>query len=338
MTIEQRIALLDRLGRHLESEDEYLQAVMHRSEYHNPWFTRANQERAVQAIARHFLKKEALETWASRYPLPPQATGTTVGIVMAGNIPLVGFHDWLCVFMAGHRAQVKLSEKDAYLFPYLLKLLKSWEPFMGEQADVVERLKGYDAVIATGSDNSARYFEAYFGKHPHIIRRNRNGVAVLSGKETREELLALGDDVFSFFGLGCRNVSKLYVPEGYDFDSLLEALHEYRQIVLNEKYRHNFDYNYALYMMNKVAFKANGCVLIKEDPSPASRIACLHYESYDTLEAVERDLLARQEQIQCVMAQPGLLSHPSLPFGAAQQPSLGDYADGVDTMVFLCEL
>jgi hypothetical protein len=338
MTIERRIDLLSRLGAHLEGEDEYLRAVMHRSEYHNPWFTRDNQERAVQAIARHFLRREALEAWAARYPLSPDDTGKTVGVVMAGNIPLVGFHDWLCAFMAGHRTQVKLSEKDAYLFPYLIKLLQRWEPAISERVDIAERLKGYDAVIATGSNNSARYFEAYFGGKPNIIRRNRNGVAVLSGKETGEELLALGDDVLSFYGLGCRNIAKIYVPEGYDFDPLLEALHEYRRIVLNNKYKHNFDYNYALFIMNKIPFKANGCILIKEDASLASRIACLHYEYYASLSQTEDDLRAREEEVQCIMAQPGLLSLPTVRFGAAQTPSLDDYADGVDTMRFLCSL
>lgn len=335
MTLNERIDLLARLGRHLEGEDEYLQAVMHRTEFHNPWFTMANQAEAIQSIAHHFLQRELLEKWVSRYSVSDMPTGKIVGIVMAGNIPLVGFHDWLCVFIAGHRAQVKLSDKDSFLFPYLIKLLQSWQPAMGEWVETVEKLKDYDAVIATGSNNSARYFEAYFGKKPHIIRRNRNGVAVLTGAESPEELKQLGADVFSFYGLGCRNVAKIYVPEGYDFDPLLEALHEYRETILNDKYKHNFDYNYALFILNKVPLKANGCILLKEDPSLTSRIACLHYEYYRDLEQVSRELDMRKEEVQCVVARSGFLPQPALPFGSTQQPSLQDYADGVDTLAFL---
>lgn len=335
MNLDQRLGLLVRLGQHLRGEDEYLQAVMHRTEYNNSWFTKASQELAVQAIAEDFLEREALERWVSRYAVSDAPTGKTIGIVMAGNIPLVGFHDWLCVFMAGHRAQVKLSEKDAWLFPYLVKLMSSWEPAFSGWTETVEYLKGYDAVIATGSNNSARYFEAYFGKKPHIIRKNRNGVAVLSGQETPEELRLLGIDIFTYFGLGCRNVAKIYVPEGYDFEPLLEALHEHRQIILHEKYKHNFDYNYALFIINKEPFKANGCLLLKEDPSLASRIACLHYEYYPSPEQVAEALKRREEEVQCVVARPGVLSIPTIPFGGTQRPAVHEYADGVDTLSFL---
>ena len=338
MRLEQRIGLMARLGNHLEGEDEYLRAVMHRSEFHNPWFTRVNQELAVQSIATRFLKKELLEAWAAKYLIPDTPGPKTVGIVMAGNIPLVGFHDWLCVFMAGHRAQVKISENDAFLFPYVLKLLQSWEPEMAQWVETVERLNGFDAVIATGSNNSARYFEAYFGKKPNIIRRNRNGVAVLSGTESAEELRRLASDVFTYFGLGCRNVAKVYVREGYDFDPLLEALYEHKEIVLNDKYKNNFDYNYALFILNKVPFKANGCILLKEDELTASRIACLHYAWYKSLKEVEEELVERGVEIQCVVAQPGLLPLPTVNFGETQTPGLGDYPDGVDTMEFLIQL
>ena len=338
MKIATRIELLARLGEHLLGDDEYLRAVMHRSEFHNPWFTKPNQEFAIRSIARYFLQKDLLEDWAARYPITDPPVPKTVGIVMAGNIPLVGFHDWLCVFMAGHRAQVKLSEKDAYLFPYLLKLLESWEPEMASWVEITERLKGFDAVIATGSNNSARYFEAYFGKKPNIIRRNRNGVAVLSGKENAEELRLLGSDIFSYFGLGCRNVSKIYIPQACDLDPLLESLHEYREIVLNERYKNNFDYNYALYVINKVPFKANGCILMIEDENIASRIACLHYSFYADQKGVQRALEARQEEIQCVVAPGGLVDLPVIPFGSTQTPGLSDYPDGVDTMAFLVSL
>ena len=289
MKRSERIDALVQLGERLQQEDDYLKAIMHRTQYNNAWFTIENQEKAVRAIAEHFLEADKLNDWLARYDIPEQTDAKTVGLVMAGNIPLVGFHDWLCIFTAGHHAKVKLSDKDQYLFPYLLKLLAEIDERTASYTEMVDRLSGFDAVIATGSNNSARYFEAYFGRYPHIIRRNRHGVAVLTGEETQGELLELGKDIFQYYGLGCRNVAKLYLPKPYDFDPLLEALHEYREIVMNTKYKNNFDYNYALYTLNKAAFKANGCVMLVEEPALQSRIACLHYEQYENLEEVERD-------------------------------------------------
>ena len=338
MTLSERINLLLQLGEHLRGTDEYLDAVMHRSSYHNPWLTIENQKLAVAAIAEKMLHPEKLQAWLQRYELPEETTPLTVGIVMAGNIPLVGFHDLLCVFTAGHRALVKLSDKDPYLLPYLIKLMGRFDQRAEAYFTLSEHLRDFDAVIATGSNNSARYFEAYFGKYPNIIRRNRNAVAVLVGEESAEELHELGKDIFQYFGLGCRNVSKIYVPRGYDFDPLLEALHEYRKIVLHNKYKNNFDYNYAFYLLNKEDFKANGCILLREDASLQSRIASLHYEYYDKPEQVGREVESRQEDIQCIVAREGFLKRAVLPFGKAQQPELWDYADGVDTMQFLLKL
>jgi hypothetical protein len=338
MKRSERIDALVQLGERLQQEDDYLKAIMHRTQYNNAWFTIENQEKAVRAIAEHFLKADKLDGWLARYDIPEQTDAKTVGLVMAGNIPLVGFHDWLCIFTAGHHAKVKLSDKDQYLFPYLLKLLAEIDKRTASYTEMVDRLSGFDAVIATGSNNSARYFEAYFGRYPHIIRRNRHGVAVLTGEETQGELLELGKDIFQYYGLGCRNVAKLYLPKLYDFDPLLEALHEYREIVMNTKYKNNFDYNYALYTLNKAAFKANGCVMLVEETALQSRIACLHYEQYGTLEEVERDLKARREEIQCVVAQTDTLQRKSYAFGSAQAPELWDYADGKDTLAFLLSL
>ncbi|MCB9267224.1 MAG: acyl-CoA reductase [Lewinellaceae bacterium] len=338
MNLKSRIEVLARLGDHLRKKDEYLEALMHRASFKNAWFTIENQKEAVAAIADNLLRREKLETWLQRYEIPEETAPKTVGIVMAGNIPLVGFHDLLCVFAAGHRALVKLSEKDQYLLPYLLQLMAGFDKRAEAYFSIAEQLGGFDAVIATGSNNSARYFEAYFGKYPHIIRRNRNGVAVLSGEESPEELHELGKDVFQYFGLGCRNVSKAYVPVNYDFEPLLEALHEYRQAVLHTRYKNNFDYNYALHVLNKEKFKANGCIILREDPSLQSRIASLHYEFYDNPEEIERELENRSEEIQCVVARKGFLRRPVFPFGKAQQPELWDYPDGVDTMNFLLKL
>lgn len=338
MTLQERINVLIQLGDHLRGEDEYLDALMHRTSFNNAWFTIENQKEAIAGIAEKMLSAAKLENWLKQYNIPEKVEPKTVGIVMAGNIPLVGFHDLLCVFIAGHRALIKLSDKDQYILPYLIKLMEGFKQEAAAYFSIVGRLQGFDAVIATGSNNSARYFEAYFGKYPHIIRRNRNGIAVLSGEETAEELHELGKDVFRYFGLGCRNVSKAYVPRGYDFEPLLEALHEYRQIVLHNKYKNNFDYNYALHTLNKEGFKANGCILLREDPSLQSRIASLHYEFYDSPESIEKEIDSRKEEIQCIVSRPGLLKHPSVPFGKAQKPELWDYADGVDTMDFLLKI
>lgn len=338
MILAQRIATLAHLGEKLGTENEYLEAVMHRTKHHNPWFTIENQQRAVEAIATGFLQKEKLEAWLSGYGMHEPAAPKWVGLVMAGNIPLVGFLDVLCVFAAGHRARIKLSDKDRFLLPYLIQLMTEFDEEAAAYFETVEKMSGLDAVIATGSNNSSRYFEAYFGKYPHIIRRNRNAVAVLDGSENPAELRKLGKDVFRFFGLGCRNVSKLYLPEGYDFQPLLEQLHEYRDIIRHHKYKNNFDYNLALLMMNRDVYRNNGCIILNENESIASRIAMLHYEHYAERTEVEEKLTARRDEIQCVVAKSKIADLPTVGFGEAQSPGLNDYPDGVDVMDFLLGL
>lgn len=339
MHLEDRIQLMSQLGDYLRSDDEYLSAVIKRTAFHNPWFTEENQRAALQAIGEQLLSEDKLRQWVGHYAINDSVVAKQVGLVMAGNLPLVGFHDFLCVFMAGHQAQVKLSEKDPYLFPAIVRFLGQQNENSTTYIDLVNQLKGFQAVIATGSNNSARYFEAYFGQYPHIIRKNRNGVAVLSGHESSEELTALGQDVFAYFGLGCRNVSKLYVPQDYDFTPLLEALHEYREIILHTKYKNNFDYNYALMVLNKVPYLGNGCVLLREETSLQSPIASLFYETYESTDALEAELARRKEEIQLVVAGEGHLPNTStFAFGKAQSPGLRDYADGVDTMQFLLGL
>ncbi|GAB4242784.1 MAG: acyl-CoA reductase [Saprospiraceae bacterium] len=338
MNANERIAALVSLGERLSQPDEFLEALMQRTQYNNAWFTIENQKLALGAIVQHFLQKDKLENWAAAYRLRPEGPGKTVGMVMAGNIPLVGFHDLVCTFVAGHKAQIKLSEKDQYLLPYLLKLLKEIAPGSEQYFEIVEKLQGFDAVIATGSNNTARYFEAYFGKYPHIIRRNRNAVAVLTGRETADELKELGKDIFRFFGLGCRNVSKLFLPTDYDFNALLETLHEYRDLVLHDKYKNNFDYNLALVMLNRTPYYNNGCVILQENPQTASRIAMVHYEYYDSEKEVHEKIAATREEIQCVVGNSEQLSLPDtglVPFGKSQEPGLADYPDGVDVMRFM---
>ncbi len=338
MTLRERISALSQLGEHLLQPDDYLDAIIHRSEYNNAWFTKENQRLSMEAIATEFLDKHKLEAWAAAYPIADEPALKTVGMVMAGNLPLVGFHDLVCTFVAGHKAKIKLSDKDRFLLPYLLQLLEKYAPGAAAYFEIVEQLTGFDAVIATGSNNSARYFEAYFSKYPHIIRKNRNAVAVLDGSESTDDLHLLGKDVFRFFGLGCRNVSKLYLPKGYHFAALMDALHEYSDIANHSKYRNNFDYNLALLMLNQVPCFNNGCIILTEDKAIASRIAMLHYEFYEDKNWLEMELAGRQEEIQCIVAKPQLISLPTIAFGKTQEPGLLDYPDGVDVMGFLVTL
>lgn len=335
MNLTQRISALALLGEHLLQSDDYLEAVIHRTEYNNPWFTKENQHLAIQAIATEFLDKDKLENWAAAYPILDEPPMKTIGMVMAGNLPLVGFHDIVCTFISGNKAKIKLSDKDRFLLPYLLQLLEKYAPGTGAFFEIAEQINGIDAVIATGSNNSARYFEAYFRKYPHIIRKNRNAVAVLDGTETEDDLHALGKDVFRFFGLGCRNVSKLYLPKGYHFAALMERLHDYNEIINHSKYHNNFDYNLALLMLNQVPYFNNGCIILAENKDIASRIATLHYEFYEDKTALESVLKSRSEEIQCIVAKPELLDLPTIPFGKSQKPTLFDYPDGVDVMWFL---
>lgn len=338
MTLQDRISALVQLGEHLKGKDEFLEAIMKRAEFNNGWFTIKNQQMAIDAIANEFLAKEKLETWISHYTFDENQRTQTIGLILAGNIPLVGFQDVLCVFVAGHRCQIKLSDKDKFLLPYLIKLLEKFNPACAAYFNIVEKLKDFDAIIATGSNNSARYFEAYFGKYPNIIRKNRNAVAVLKGTETAEDFVALGKDVFNYFGLGCRNVAKVYLPKGYEFTPLLEGLHEYKEIVLHSKYKNNFDYSYALMILNKVKFEANGCIIMTEHETMASGIANLFYEYYEDEEALHQKLSAEKAQIQVVVGRLDWTDLPVAGFGKAQEPTLLDYADGVDVMVFLLGL
>lgn len=343
VNLPQRLDLLAELGHFIRSGgDGELDEAIRQSYRENQWFTEENTRKALIAIASEFLDREKLSAWTAQYPIPSTDFPVkTIGLVMAGNIPLVGFQDWLCVFVAGHRAQVKLSDKDKRLLPLLVKKMGEWAKeswayteFVGEG----ERLANFDAVVATGSNNTARYFEQYFGKYPHIIRRNRNSVAVLNGLETAEDLHALGQDIFAYFGLGCRNVSKIYVPHGYQFDTLLEALHEYREIVLHNKYKNNFDYNFTLLILNNVPHLSNGCVLLTENPSLQARIASLHYEYYDDVRELDALLADKRDDIQCVVGKTKVKNFEILAFGKSQSPTLNDYPDGVDVMRFLLGL
>ena len=343
ITLKERIDLLVELGEYLQGGiDDQGNEVLQKTYQQNQWFTKENTEHALKAISGQFLSRERLEGWLKAYPgVGNSQESKTVGLIMAGNIPLVGFHDWLCVFVSGNRARIKLSDKDKFLLPWLVAKLGEWEKESFDQTYFLsegEKLGDVDAVVATGSNNSARYFQEYFGKYPNIIRKNRNGIAILTGEETEEDRMALGRDIFSYFGLGCRNVSKLYVPEDYDFKPLLDSLHKYQDILHHNKYKNNYDYNFTLYLLNKMEHHTSGCLLMREDQDIPSRIACVHYSHYSNSDELTRDLQKRKDEIQVVVGNKPVDGLSSVGFGQSQSPGLGDYADGVDVMEFLLQL
>ena len=329
MNLPQRISLLSRLGAYLLANGPAWQEAKERAEQQNSWFTRAFIDHAVGHVARRWLDRAVLEQWAAAEQLPDtQALPKRVAIVMAGNIPMVGFHDWLCVFISGHRALVKLSSKDSVLLLHLFEQLQAWAPEFSHYTELADRLNGADAYIATGSNNSSRYFSYYFGKYPHIIRKNRTAAALLTGRETPEELDALADDIHLYFGMGCRNVTKLFVPAGYDFVPLLQALKKYAHLSEFHKYKNNYDYQLALHILNKSYYMTNGTVLLVEQESLFAPISQLHYEFYEQLsDAYEK--AQRDPDLQC------LVGAGALPFGSSQHPAIDDYADGVNTLAFL---
>lgn len=329
MDTDQRIALLTQLGQYIRENGEAWHATKRLAMIQNGWFTEESIDLAAGHIADHYLQPDALRSWITNYKLTEEPK--KVGIVMAGNIPLVGFHDFLCGFLSGHRLLIKLSSKDTVLLAHLIKKLSEWDARILEQVHTAEMLKGCDAYIATGSNNTARYFEQYFGKYPSIIRRNRTSVAVLDGSETAEELRALGHDIFSYFGLGCRNVTQVCVPEGYDFKPLLQTTESWMNLNDHNKYRNNYDYHLALYLLNKVHYFDNGVLLMVENALPFSAVSVLHYRYYSNKATILEEL-RQSPDIQAIVGK------DALPFGTAQQPSLSDYADGIDTMAFLSKL
>lgn len=303
--------------------------------HYNGWFTTENVLFSLEEWGKA-LTEANLDHWVKPYTFIDQEP-KTVGIVMAGNIPLVGFHDFISVLISGHKVLIKQSSNDQKLLPILADYLIAIEPGYKELIEFTDgRFKNFDAVIATGSNNTARYFEYYFAERPSIIRKNRNSIAVLTGKETQADLRALGDDVFRYFGLGCRNVSKLYVPEGYDFDSFFKAMFPWAGLMSNAKYANNYDYNKAVYLMSEFKLLDNGFLILKEDKSFGSPIGTLFYETYSDEDSLKLTLEENKENLQCIVSK-GLLEE-EIAFGQTQHPDLRDYADGVDTLKFLQQL
>lgn len=335
MNLQQRIDLLSRLGEYIQSDNNEWQQAKEKASRENGWFIPEFIELSVRNIAMAFLQKEALIKWAAKYKLihlqAQHEKPKIVGIVMAGNIPLVGFHDMLCTFITGHKAHIKASSKDEVLIKHLVDVMATWNEGVKNLIVFSEMLKGCDAYIATGSNNSAGYFEYYFAKYPHIIRRNRTSVSILTGDETNEDLDRLADDVYLYFGLGCRNVTKLYIPEGYDFIPLLDIFRKYNYLADHHKYKNNYDYNLAILLLNKKFYMSNESLLLVEETSLFSPISQLNYEFYTDWDRLTISL-KQNENLQCIAGK------GFIPFGETQKPSLYDYADGVDTMQFLATL
>ena len=331
MKLQQRIELLEKLGFFLSENSIETEAVKQQAFIENSWFIPAFIDLQLKNICSAFLHREKLQQWASHYHLDDNVSRNNVGVVMAGNIPLVGFHDFVSVFISGHKQTIKLSSKDSVLMKYIVEKMTGWDPRVKDHITFAELLKDCDAYIATGSNNSARYFEYYFSKYPSVIRRNRTSVAVLDGNETAAELDQLADDVHLYFGLGCRNVTKLYVPSSYDFVPLLKVFEKYLYFSDHNKYRNNFDYYLSLQMMSSRFYMTNNSIVLREETSVFSPISVLNYGFYDNEESLMMQL-EMDENLQCIMG------HKGLPFGRSQCPQLMDYADGVDTMQFLLSL
>ena len=302
----------------------------------NGWFEKENVIQAINAIGES-LTAEQLNDWLSSYSIKEDAN-KAVGVIMAGNIPMVGFHDFLSVLISGNKIQAKLASNDNTLIRKIGEILVFIDSDFEDKISFVEKLENFDAVIATGSNNTARYFEQYFGKYPNIIRKNRNSVAIVNENDKAEELNALGTDIFQYFGLGCRSVSKVYFPKGYKIDTFFESiLDDFQDVTQNNKYANNYDYNKAVYLMGNNQLLDNGFLLLKEDATLASPVGVLNYEFYDSIETLSVHLKEQEENLQCIVSSKNTPIE-TFGFGEAQCPALNDYADGVDTMKFLLEL
>lgn len=332
---EQLIFAFKQLGKYLSAPNETFKAAISSASYANAWFTEAEVNKSVKALAE-MLNEGDLEKWFDKIEVA--SSPKTIGLILAGNIPLVGFHDVMCVLATGNIALIKLSSSDNKLLPFLLKQLTTFEPKLAEHIVYAEQLKGFDAVIATGSNNTSRYFEYYFGKVPNIIRKNRNSVAVITGEESEEEIALLGHDILDYFGMGCRSISKIFIPKNYNVKFLFEPLEKFQDIINHFKYNNNYDYNKSIYLVNLQAHYDNGFLLLKEDESFSSPLAVLYYETYENLDEVTAKLIAHQEQIQCIVSKTTLENLPVLAFGESQHPKLWDYADNVNTIEFLNQL
>ncbi len=343
MSLEQRIkslvAVRNILHSFLTKENQNtptyseFESALRKAENKNPWFTKKNILYALK-YWDETLSYENLSGWLARYRL--KDTPKTVGLVLAGNIPMVGFHDCLCVLLVGYKARIKLSSKDAILIPFFLNL---WKEFCEElDFEFVEKLEKINGVITTGSNNTAKYFEYYFKEIPHIIRKNRSSLAILTGNETEEELNALSKDIFTYFGLGCRNVTQILIPENYSLDNLFQSFFPYKEVINHNKYANNYDYNKAIYLMNNDQFWDNNFIILKESGALYSPIGVLYFKTYTDYEAIERFIAHNMGNIQCLVTNGNFENLFSVPLGESQNPKINEYADGVNTLDFLLSI
>lgn len=329
MELAQRLDMLVQLQAYMLGNDAQWQAAKENAYEKNGWFIPQFIELSIKNIATHLLSRAGLQQWASKYNIPNQRSPLTVGIVMPGNLPLAGFYDFLCTFVAGHRQRIKLSTNDDVLLKHLVAQMGSWNAAVHELVMFDDMLKGCDAYITTGKQN-IESLKKYLSKYPHIIHRTGSAVAILYGHETRQQLELLADDVFQYFGQGCLNITKLYVPREYDFIPLLKVFDKYGFLIDHNKYKNNYDYQLALLILNKGFYMTNGSILLTESASISSPVARLHFEYYTD----EKDVIDS-------LADPGLAQviagTNQAPFGRAQQSVVCDQG-GAATLQFLLEL
>lgn len=338
MTLQARIKAFADLGRYLSADEnqEEIELWADSASHQNNWFTIENTKKSIKAIADYYLNPTSLIQWTNLYEIPdmPQKV-KSIGVIMAGNIPAVGFHDMMTIVISGHACIVKLSAQDSFLMQTLIE--KLLEINVNLEIRIADKLNEVDALIATGSDNSAKYFEYYFKSKPHIIRRNRTSIAILNGEETEADFLNVGRDITDYYGLGCRNVSKIYVPENYDFTKFYDAIEPLGDIFYHNKYKNNYDYNKSIYLVNMMPHYDNGFMILAPSEALVSPISVIFYEEYKNEEALKNKIEENQDKIQCMVSKNSWFEK-SLNFGDAQKPKLWDYADSVDTMLFLLDL
>ena len=340
MNINRRIQLISDIGEFLKNylDENYdnnndnklveFKDVIIKAQSKNPWFTDANIKVNLTYWSKK-LTKHNINKWLSKYNLN-NTSRKNIAIIMAGNIPLVGFHDFICVFLSGHNSIIKLSNSDSCIIPFLTDLMK----LPSERIVYSDSfLKDYDGVIATGSDNTSRYFDYYFKNKRSIIRKNRNSIAILNGEESDDDLKSLSQDIFTYFGLGCRNVSKLYVPKNYNFDLFFNSIFCYKELINNHKYANNYDYNKAIYLMSEYKFLDNGFFIVKEGNEMHSPISTINFEYYDNVSILKEKINLEDDNIQCIVS--NIEFKGKVNFGETQNPSLNQYADNIDVMRFL---
>lgn len=330
MSIEKRIQVINKLSEFLSKENNSYKTIVRSAYNHNKWFTEENILYSSEQLVLNYFEDKKLRAWLDNYNLS-ELTPKNIGLILSGNIPFVGVHDLLCSYLSGHNTLIKLSSKDEKLMKYIIHSLHTIDPDTKRTVQYVDRLADFDAVIATGSNNSARYFDAYFGSYPNIIRKNRNSIAILSGTESETEIKALGDDMFRYFGLGCRNVTKLYFPLDYDIKGFIDGLQSYSYIRDHHKYKNNYDYQLSIHLLNQINHFDSGFFILRENELILSPISVFNYSYYSDKDSLNKELSKKSEEIQCIIGS----ESNQIAFGQAQNPALNAYADGIDTMEFL---